>query len=242
MIDGGYPAALARKESHRRRAWHRAYLKSLVDKDVAEIQRIDKITRFPRLIAMAAQSSAQLVNLSEIARTVQLDHKTVDEYLSVLERLYLIRRLAPWHRNELKRIIKTPKLHFIDAGLLMTVRGLDTRALMADRRRLGPILESVVFGELLKLSTISGQELHLFHYRDKDQVEVDFIVESSSGDLIGIEVKTAATVQASDFRGLERLRSLAGDQFRQGIVLYAGTHALPFGDRLAAVPLSALAQ
>jgi hypothetical protein len=241
MIDGGYPAALARKESHRRRAWHRAYLRSLVDKDVAEIQRLDKLTRFPRLIAVAAQSSAQLVNLSEIARNVQLDHKTVDEYLSVLERLYILRRLAPWHRNELKRIIKTPKLHFIDAGLLTTVRGFDAAALMLDRTRLGPILESYVFGELLKLSTIAEQELHLFHYRDKDQVEVDFIVESSAGDLIGIEAKCAATVQASDFRGLERLRSIAGDQFRQGIVLYTGADALPFGDRFAAVPLSALA-
>jgi hypothetical protein len=122
------------------------------------------------------------------------------------------------------------------------VRGFDARALITDRTRLGPILESFVFGELLKLSTIAQQELHLFHYRAKDQVEVDFIVEYTAGDLIGIGVKGAATVQASDFRGLERLRSLAGDLFRHGVVLYTGTHALPFGDLLAAVPLSALAQ
>jgi len=181
------------------------------------------------------------VNLSEIARHVQLDYKNVDQYLSVLQRLYILRRLAPWHRNELKRVIKTPKLHFIDAGLLTTVRGFDAAALVADRTRFGPILESYVFGELLKLATIAGQELHLFHDRDKDQVEVDFIVETSAGNLIGIEVKNAATVQAADFRGLERLRSIAGDQFRQGVVLYTGTSALPFGDRFAAVPLSALA-
>jgi predicted AAA+ superfamily ATPase len=118
---------------------------------------------------------------------------------------------------------------------------LDGAALLTDRTRLGPILESYVFGELLKLSTIAEQELHLFHYRDKDQLEVDFIVEYSTGDLIGIEVKGAATVQASDFLALERLRSIAGDQFRQGIVLYTGTDALPYGDRLAAVPLSSLA-
>ena len=241
LLAGGYPAALARRQAHRQRAWYRAYVRSLAEKDVAEVARLDKLTRFPRLIAVAAQLSAQLVNLSEIARHVQLDYKTVDHYLTVLEHLYVLRRLAPWHRKELKRIIKTPKLHFVDAGLLTTVRGLEPAALAMDRTRLGPILESYVFGELLKLGTVAHQELQFFHYRDKDQVEVDFVVEASAGELIGIEVKSAATVQATDFRGLERLRTISGRQFRQGIVLYTGDKALPFGDRLTAMPLSSLA-
>jgi uncharacterized protein len=241
LMAGGYPAALTRPSTSRRHAWYRAHVRSLVDKDVAEVARLDKLTRFPRLIAVAAQLSAQLVNLSEIARLVQLDYKTIDHYLAVLERLYILRRLAPWHRNELRRLVKTPKLHFIDAGLLAAIRGIEPTALATDRTPLGPILESQVFGELLKLASIAEQDLHFFHYRDKDQVEVDFVAETSSGEPIGIEVKCAASVQAADFRGLERLRLIVGKQFRQGIVLYAGQEALPFGDRLAAMPLSALA-
>jgi predicted AAA+ superfamily ATPase len=241
VMAGGYPAALARRPLHRRRAWYRAYVRSLIDNDVAEVARLDKLTRFPRLISVAAQLSAQLVNLSEIARHVQLDYKTIDHYLTVLERLYVLRRLAPWHRNELKRITKTPKLHFIDAGVLSTARGAAPMSSALDRTRLGPILESYVFGELLKLATVADHELHFFHYRDKDKVEVDFIVENSPDDLIGIEVKCSTTIQASDFRGLERLRSIAGSAFRQGILLYTGESALSFGDRLAALPLSFLA-
>jgi predicted AAA+ superfamily ATPase len=232
---------LARRQAHRQRVWYRAYARSLVDRDVAEVARLDKLTRFPRLIAVAGQLSAQLVNVSEIARHVQLDYKTVEHYLTVLERLYVLRRPAPWHRNEIKRIIETPKLHFIDAGLLTTVRGLEPAALALDHTRHGPSIESYVFGELLKPGTVAQQELHFFHYRDKDQVQVDFVVEKSAGELIGIEGKSVATVQATDFRSLERLRAISGRQFGKEIVLYTGNKAPPFGDRLAAMPLSSLA-
>ena len=102
------------------------------------------------------------------------------------------------------------------------------------------MLESFVYGELLKQTTTAEDDYRLFYYRDHDQVEVDMVVESAGGQLIGIEIKSAASVNAADLRGLKRLASTAGEKFKMGVVLYDGIAALPLGERLWAVPISAL--
>ena len=238
VLTGGYPEVVARKTVRRRQAWCRAYVSSIVERDIPDVAAVDKLGRFPRLLEVASHLAGQLVNLSEIARHVALDYKTIDHYLTVLEQLYLVRRVPPWFRNELRRLVKTPKLHFIDTGLLAAVRGLQLAGLRADRTRFGPLLESFVFGELLKAASWWSERIAFFHYRDKDQLEVDFVLENAAGDIVGLEVKSAASVQAADFRGLERLRAASGREFRQGIVLYTGEQTLAFGDRLRALPIS----
>lgn len=120
---GGYPEALARRSERRRQDWYRAYVASIVERDVPEIASIAKPNQIPRLLQFAAHFAGCLINLSEIGRSVALDHKTTDSYLRVLEQLFLISRLQPWSRNELSRIIKTAKLHFVDSGLLAALRG-----------------------------------------------------------------------------------------------------------------------
>ena len=172
------------------------------------------------MLQIAAQFSGQLTNLSEIGRSVGLDHKTAD--------------------HELSRLVKTPKLHFIDSGLLTAMRGDSLSRLRADRTVFGALLESFVFSELLKLSAWTEERVMLFHYRDRDKLEVDFVLENSAGEIVGIEVKSAASVTRRDFLGLERVASAAGSAFMQGIVLYDGVQTLSFADNLRAVPLSAL--
>jgi predicted AAA+ superfamily ATPase len=240
IASGGYPEALARPTERRRQDWHRAYIESIVERDVPEIASLTRPNQIPRLLQFAAQLSGSLVNLSEIGRSVALDHKTTDSYLRVLEQLFLVYRLQPWSRNELSRIVKTPKLHLLDSGLLTTLRGYNAARIRADHQLLGPILEGFIFSELLKLSVVSEERVSLFHFRDRDQNEVDFVLENAQGQIVGIEVKAAASVTRRDFSGLDRLASLAGQRFVQGIVLHDGERPLPFADNLRAAPFASV--
>ncbi len=240
VMAGGYPEAMRRSDERRRQDWYRAYIKSIVERDLPEISNLAKPGQIPRVLQIAAQFAGQLTNLSEIGRSAGLDHKTAEHYIRVLEQLYLVQRVPPWSRNELSRLVRTPKLHFIDSGLLAAMRGHSSVRLRANRTAFGALLESFVFSELLKLSAWTEEHVTLFHYRDRDQLEVDFILENSAGEVIGIEVKSAATVTRRDFVGLERVASAAGAAFKQGIVLYDGHQTLPFGERLRAAPMSVL--
>ena len=210
---------------------------SLVERDIQDVARIDEATRIPQLMAILAMMSGQLLNLSQIGGQLGLNVHTAEKYIGVLEKLFLVRRLPAWRRNELGRLVKTPKLHFLDAGLLAALVRTNAELLRTDRSRFGSILESWVYGELLKLVSLTPEQWFLSHYRDKDQVEVDFVLESPLRAILGIEVKAAATVTSTDFKGLRRLRDLSGKAFVSGIVLYDGTDALPFGDGMWAVPL-----
>ncbi len=202
---GGYPDAIKRRSERRRHDWYRAYLNSIVERDVPEIADIAAPERIPRLLEISARFSGQLTNLSEIGRTVGLDHKTVEHYLRVLEQIYLVQRLQPWSRNELSRLVKTPKLQFVDSGLLTAMRGYSIARLRSDRTLLGPLLESFVFSELSKATAWAKERVSLFHYRDKDKLEVDFVLENAAGQVVGVEVKAAASVTRRDFAGLERV-------------------------------------
>lgn len=240
VLAGGYPEMQQRATPARRQAWARAYMTTLVERDIQDIAHIDQTSQIPQLLNITAELSGQLMNLSQIGGQIGMNGKTVDKYLGILEKLFLVRRLPAWSRNELNRLIKAPKIHFLDAGLQSTLTRLTSELAVTQRTRFGATLETWVYGELLKLQSITPESWFLSHYRDKDQVEVDFVLESPLREIIGIEVKAAASVQLSDFKGLRRLREFAGAQFVTGIVLYDGTHALPFGDGLWAVPLNRL--
>lgn len=239
-LAGGYPEVLTRLGERRRRDWVGAYVDAIVERDIREIADVERLGQMARLLEVLAVYAGQLVNLSEIGGQLGLNYKTADRYVTILEQLFLVRRLQPWFSSELKRLIKTPKLHFFDSGLLTVLRGQSRQRLHADRRPFGSILESFVHGELLKQASWSEDRVSLFHYRDKDQAEVDFVVESAAGEVIGIEIKAGATVGASDFRGLERLSVASGRRFRLGVVLYDGDRTLSFGGGLLAAPLSCL--
>jgi predicted AAA+ superfamily ATPase len=240
VSSGGYPEALTRKTERRRQDWYRAYLDAIIERDVPDVAAVTKPGQVPALLQVAAQYASRLTNLSEIGRSVALDHKTTDSYLRILEQLFLLRRIQPWSRNELSRVVKTPKLHFLDAGLLTAMRGYSLRRLQTDRDVFGPLLETFVFSELVKIASWSNEYVSLFHYRDRDRNEVDFVLQNAAGEIVGIEVKAAASVTRRDFQGLERLATIAGSAFVQGIVLYDGAHSLSFADKLHAAPVAAM--
>jgi predicted AAA+ superfamily ATPase len=240
VLAGGYPEMRQRPTFARRQAWAKAYIQSLVERDVRDVTQIEQLHQLPQLLAVAAAHGGQLLNAAQTGSQLGLNGKTVDKYLGILEKLFLVQRLPAWSRNELSRLIKAPKIHFLDAGLQSTLTRLTPDLTLLQRTRFRATLYTWVYAELLKLLSVTPEPWFLSHYRDKDQLEVDFVLESASRELIGIEVKAAASVQASDFKGLRRLREVAGKPFVTGIVLYDGQQALSFGDGFWAVPLDQL--
>jgi predicted AAA+ superfamily ATPase len=240
VLAGGYPEMLRRAQPARRQAWARDYVRAIIERDVRDIAEVERLDRMPRLLRALAMQSGQLTNLSQLGGQIGLDDKTVRRYVGILEQVYLVRRLEPWFRNQLKRLVKTPKLHFLDSGLLAALRGLTLERLATDRKPFGALLETFAFAELAKQVTWSEGHHVLNHYRDKDGEEVDVVIERDDGAVIGVEVKASATVDAKDFSGLHRLAAACGPAFRSGIVLFDGTQAVPFGERLMAAPISCL--
>jgi hypothetical protein len=240
VVGGGYPAALTRPRSHRRAAWYRDYIETLVQRDVRAFSRIRSLEALPRLLALAAGHTAQLINLSDLSVPFQLTRPTIQEYVTLLERVFLLERLPPWHTNRLSRLVKTPKLHMADTGLACAMLGIDEQSLRDNRLAFGPLLETFVLQEVRRLASWRPESISFFHFRDRDGAEVDIVLERGAASVAGLEVKASATVNAADFRGLRKLREATGPRFAGGAVLYDGETCASFGDGLYAVPIRAL--
>jgi hypothetical protein len=240
VLTGGYPEMLRREEPKRRQTWARDYIRAIVQRDVREVADVEKLDQMPRLLQVLAHHSGRLTNFTQMGAEVGFDDKTTRRYVAILEQLFLIRKVEPWFQNQLKRLVKTPKLHFLDSGLLGSLLGAAAERIAKDRSSFGPVLETFVFSEVLKQASWLGESCALYHYRDKDQDEVDLVIETGSGALVGIEVKASATVNAGDFKGLRKLADACGDNFKLGMVLYDGGRPVPFGDHLVAAPMSCL--
>ncbi|GAA5482164.1 ATP-binding protein [Haloferula sargassicola] len=237
VVRGGYPELIGRT-FQRARQWHRQYLRAIIDRDVHDIVRVRDGQEILRLLEILAHQSASLLNTSSLANDLRLDRQTVERYLTVLERLFLIRRLQPWHRSSAKRLVKTPKVHLVDSGLACSLTGLTAGDWNFQRDRFGHVLESFVLQQLIAQAGWTDPDLRFWHYRDKDQVEVDVVITRGK-QVWGAEVKASATLQPSDGKGLKRLAALAGGDFQSGIVFYDGHHTLRLSEdpKITAVPL-----
>lgn len=238
IVAGGFPAALARQPT-RRRAWYNAYVQTLVQRDVRDLARIAALDVLPRLLELAAGQTSHLFNVSELASSFGLSRITIRDYLTLLERVFLIDLLPPWHKRQINRLVKTPKLHLGDTGVAAALLRLDAAALHANRTLLGQLLETFVFQELRRQAGAMLDPIAFYHFRNRDDHEVDIVLEQGT-QLAGVEVKASGTVRTEDFRGLRKLAEIAGDRFACGVVLYDGEVSLPFGPRLFALPVQTL--
>ena len=239
MVAGGYPEPLTRAPG-RARQWHRQYLRSIIERDVQEVAQVRDARELARLLELLALRSSELLNILNLAGILGLHRETVDHYIAVLERLFLVRRLPAWNRNPAKRLVKAPKVHLIDSGLAATLAGLSADDWLRRRDRMGHLLESFVVQQLIAQATWTEPDLRFWHYRDKDGVEVDVVLTRGSRTW-GVEVKAGRTLSQEDGQGLMRLADRCGEDFECGVLLYAGRDRLSMaGGRLLAVPLSEL--
>lgn len=237
---GGYPVPVLRSDRRRQRDWYRNYLESILQRDVPEIARIAHLEVLPKLMSALGARTSRLFNAAELSAPFEISRPTIATYVSLLRRIFLVDLLPPWHTNQVNRLVKTPKLHVVDTGLVTAMLGHDAESLDEDRELLGSLVETFVFQELQRLASGSSHVHKFHHYRDRDGHEVDIVVERDGRKLVGVEVKAGSTVRASDFRGIRRLRDSAGSRFTRGVIFYDGEEVLSFGKDLLAVPLSKL--
>jgi predicted AAA+ superfamily ATPase len=239
VCQGGYPESVKRP-SGRARRWHTQYLNAIIQRDVKDISAIRDETEMSRLMSMLSCRTGQLLNISSLTRDLGIGRDTTEKYITILERLFLVRRLPAWHRNRAKRLIKTPKVHIVDSGLCSTLMKITPGDWNSHGQEFGPLLESFVVQQLACQASWMGDDIQFSHYRDKDQVEVDLVIEKGR-DIWGVEIKKSASIHSKDGAGIARLAAQAGKAFKGGMILYCGTNTLPLENTGGlAVPMNAL--
>jgi len=239
-LRGGYPEAVRRTDPGRRARFFESYITDLVNRDVRQLTEIERPADMRRLVNLVAACTASLAVPAALASRLQVPASTVKRYLNLLDLLFITRRIPAWSTNLTTRAVATPKLVLTDSGLAAHLTGMSLRRARQPTAPVGPLVETFVLGELTRQLALTDQPVRLYHYHDRDQYEVDAVLESASGEVVACEVKAAETVRSEDFRGIQRLARRLGDQLVAGVVLYAGGQPLPFGDKLRAWPISAL--
>ncbi len=234
-VRGGYPEAVRREATRRRDRFFDGYIADVLARDVKQVADIERATDMRRLLSLLAAQTGGLLSMNRLASELRLSAPTVRSYIEILETIYVVRRVPAWSANATARAVATPKIMFVDTGLAAYLStGTATDA------PVGGLMENFALGEIARQLTWSRTSARLYHYRDRDQYEVDGVLEDNAGQIIGVEVKASETVRTDDFRGLRLLQRRLGDRFRAGYVLYCGPESLSFGPGLACLPISAL--
>lgn len=244
VLRGGMPLALARSAGGSRNRWFDDYVALVVERDVMELSRVRQREVLPKLLGALAGQTGQLLGIAAASRKLGLDPSTGENYVRLLEAAFLVRRLPAWGRTLRARVVSTPKIHVVDAGLAARLLRL-TPERLASRRpealsEFGHLLETFVVHECLKQASWSDQAIDSGHFRDHGGAEVDLVLQRDDGGIIGVEVKAAGRVVESDLRGLTLLRDLVGPAFVGGVVLYLGQRSYTTSDRLHVMPVDRL--
>jgi predicted AAA+ superfamily ATPase len=240
ILRGGFPEAVEREDPVRRAHWFSSYLTSILERDVRAIVDIVRLEQLPAVLTYVALRSRGTLNKSALGQDLAIPSSSIDRYLVLLERVFLVRRLPAWHSRLAPRLVKAPKLLLCDSGLLCHLLQLEGDRLLTDPTSFGLALESFVGMELAKAVGNDPWPPRLLHYRTFKGAEIDFVLEGGDGRVAAIEVKASSDVGAGDFRRFHRMREVLGSRFVRGVIFYTGEHVLPFGDRLEAWPVSTL--
>lgn len=240
-MSGGFPEAV-RRRGRRRDAWFGSYVQTVIEREAPSVAASPRTAELPRLLRLVAARHAALLNVSDLASDAQLPRTSVQRYLDVLEAVFLTMRIPAWSDNLSQREIRAPKIVIADPGLAAYLREADLDRLATPERAGGadgPIIEGFVISELLRQAQWSRHLPSLYHYRDRDGLEVDLLIEAR-GRVVAVEVRAGAAADASSARHLVRLRDRLGDRFVAGVVLHTGRHGRRLGDRLWSIPIATL--
>jgi predicted AAA+ superfamily ATPase len=219
--------------------WFESYLRTILQKDIQDLSKIDGLVEIPKILQMIALRVGSTLNMSSLSGQTGVKYSTFKRYLALLHQIFLLVSIPAWTANAEGRLVKSPKIYLNDTGLLSYLMGnLDDEDLYMQRSTAGAVLENYVVMELVKQVSWYPKRLKLFHFSIHQGA--DLVIEQGPKRIYGIEVKTAASVSTSDFNGLRKLKELTKEKFQKGIVFYTGDKAVSFGDKLQAVPLCAL--
>ncbi|MGH2772150.1 MAG: ATP-binding protein [Actinomycetota bacterium] len=241
-VAGGYPEAVLRPSRRARSRWFDSYLATMVGREVKNLVEIERLSELPRILRLLAARAATILNLQDLSNDAQIPSTTLRRYLALLETTFMIQRIPGWATSRTTRVLKAPKLVMVDSGLAAHLTDVGPGSFDRPGANPGPVLENFVLMELRKQLGWSDVRADLRHFRTKEGVEVDAVVEFADGRVAGVEVKSGATVRADDFKGLRLLATKAGPMFTCGVVLHSGSDAASFGEKLWALPISHLWQ
>ena len=240
-LAGGYPEAVRLQQGRARRQWHNDYLEALIDRDLRDVANIRRKDNLFKLVEVLAAWSSRFMDATAISTALGISRPTLETYINALETLYLIDRLKPWSKTDYARVGKQDKLFMTDTGLMSSTLNWSFEKVRLDGSLNGKLIETLVYAQLTALLESQAEDFRLYHYRDREQRELDFLIEGESGQLIGIEVKAGSNVDQHDFKHLKWFRdNLADGREFQGLVLYTGEHRAAFGSQMWAVPISML--
>lgn len=238
-VTGGFPEAV-RRTPRRRAAFFDSYVSTLIERDVLELASIERRGDLLKLLALLAGRMSGLLVPAALASASGIPRTTLVRYLELLSSVFLIKTVPAWSSSQTTRAIGTPKLAFTDTGIACGLIGQNATRLGEPDGAAGPVLENFVVMELARQLTWSEERGRLYHYRTKDKLEVDVVIETPDGRVIAVEVKAGASVHTEDLAGLRNLAAHLGDKFTAGYIMYTGQQTLSFGGKIKAIPMDAL--
>lgn len=203
LLSGGFPEVLAAPEAGD--IWFRSYVQTYLERDVRQVTAIRDLATFRRFMGLLAARCGQMLNKTDLAAPLGVSVPTVTQWLSILEITGQIILVPPFFENFGKRLVKSPKLYFLDSGLACSLLGIREVRTLQESAFHGALFEGMVASEILKHRLNRGMDRALYWFRDCQGLEVDFIVEERTDSLILIEVKAGKTVRPADGRNLQRL-------------------------------------
>jgi predicted AAA+ superfamily ATPase len=239
-LRGGYPEAVKLSPSDREQ-WQHDYLNALLERDLHDIAKITHQHDMRELIHTLAAWSGKFMDISAIGAGLSIRRPTIESYINALEALYIVERIYPWTRTDYERVGKQSKIYFTDSGTMSAILRYRFDQIELDADRSGKLIETFLFNELAALIDTSNGKYQLYHYRDREKREIDFLIERDDQALLGIEIKAGSAIGDADFKHLKWFRdNIAKQRPFTGIVLYTGNDAGSMGKQLYALPMSAL--
>jgi len=240
-LKGGYPEVLRLASFRDMQKWHRDYVNALIERDLRDIINIRRKDSMVKLLECLAAWSSKFIDLSQIGADLSIQRPTIEAYINALETLYLVERLPSWTKTDYGRVGRKDKLFMSDTGLMSSILHWSMEKIQFNGDMNGKLIETFVFNQLSSIIDAQDQTYQLYHYRDRLNREIDFLVENENGDYLGIEVKAGTSISAESFKHLKWFRDTLSTNNRFiGIILYTGETVLRFGEGMWAVPISAL--
>ena len=235
ILRGGYPQPALSEKPSLRTHWFEAYRKTYIERDILELQTVERLPEFSRLMLLAAARTGQVLNFADLGRDAGLPYVTLRRYMALLEQTYQVMLVPPFFSNVSKRLSKAPKLYWSDTGMaahLLDLHDVDT---LQRHPKLGALVETWVAQELLKLLSFSPEPMRLYGWRLQSGQEIDFLIEK--GDrFLAIEAKWGRHVDQSARNAVRILREQLGNRLIMSLVLYGGEEVLALGPQLVAMP------